>query len=216
MDPEKKRLIQSSYIPLILILVIWLIKIFEVVFDFSLSHLGVFPRKEEGLIGIITSPFIHGDWKHLFSNTIPLFVLTTGVIYFYRKISFKVILLVILLTGMCVWLGGRPSYHIGASGVVYGTASFLFFSGIFRKNRQLLAVSLLTVFLYGGLIWGVLPTTENISWEGHLFGLVTGLALAIFYKNEKTYMDELEYDSDYSNVSSTLDIDIDYEIVDDE
>ena len=115
---------------------------------------------------------------------------------------------------MCVWLGGRPVYHIGASGVVYGLASFIFFSGIYRKNRALLAISLLTIFLYGGMFWGLFPVKEGVSWESHLFGFITGLLIAIYYKNEKTYLDDDEISG--SNISSTYDFEIAYEITEED
>jgi membrane associated rhomboid family serine protease len=208
---EKKHLIQSIYFPSLFVILLWFSKIFEVVFELDFAFLGVFPREAKGLPGILLSPFIHGDFNHLISNSVPFFILLTGIIYFYRKISLKVFILIYILTGMCVWLGGRASYHIGASGVVYGLASFIFFSGIYRKNRSLLAVSLLTIFLYGGMFWGLFPVKEGVSWESHLYGFVTGLAIAIYYKNEKTYMDDDEYDE--SNISSTYDFDIEYEII---
>lgn len=211
---EKKHFIQSIYTPSILLILIWISKIFEVSFDTSFAFLGVFPRETKGLPGIILSPFIHGDFNHLISNSLPFLILFSGINYFYRKISNRVFLLIFLLTGMCVWIGGRPVYHIGASGVVYGMASFIFFSGIYRKNRALLAISLLTIFLYGGMFWGLFPVKEGVSWESHLFGFVTGFAIAIYYKNEKTYLDD-EFD-DESNISSTYEIDIEYEIIEDD
>jgi membrane associated rhomboid family serine protease len=103
--------------------------------------------------------------------------------YFYRPVAFRVFFLTWIITGILVWLGGRSSYHIGASGLIYGFASFLFFSGIIRNNINLMAISLLVVFLYGGLVWGILPYDYKISWESHLFGALTGLALAITYRN---------------------------------
>lgn len=195
-----------------MVVILWVIKIFEVVFHFELGFLGVFPREVKGLPGIILAPFIHGDFNHLISNTLPFFILLSGLNYFYNKISIKVFLLIYILTGMCVWIGGRSVYHVGASGVVYGLASFIFFSGIYRKNRSLLAISLLTIFLYGGMFWGLFPVKEGVSWESHLFGFVVGLLIAIFYKKEKTYMD-VEFEDD-SNRSSTYDFVIEYEIAD--
>jgi len=211
---EKKHFIQSIYLPVLLVILFWISKLFEVVFEIDFGFLGVFPREVKGLPGILLSPFIHGDFNHLISNSLPFFILFTGLIYFYRKISIKVFLLIYILTGMCVWLGGRPVYHIGASGVVYGLASFIFFSGIYRKNRALLAISLLTIFLYGGMFWGLFPVKEGVSWESHLFGFITGLLIAIYYKNEKTYLDDDEISG--SNISSTYDFEISYEITEED
>jgi len=211
---EKKHFIQSIYLPVLLVILFWISKLFEVVFEIDFGFLGVFPREVKGLPGILLSPFIHGDFNHLISNSLPFFILFTGLLYFYRKISIKVFLLIYILTGMCVWLGGRPVYHIGASGVVYGLASFIFFSGIYRKNRALLAISLLTIFLYGGMFWGLFPVKEGVSWESHLFGFITGLLIAIYYKNEKTYLDDDEISG--SNISSTYDFEISYEITEED
>lgn len=189
-DPEKdfykKKLLLSMIIPGIFLFVIWIIKIIEVLFDLDLSHAGIYPLRAEGLPGILLSPFIHEDFSHLFNNSLPLFFLGMALFYFYPEIALKVLAQTWLITGLMVWLAGRPAWHIGVSGIIYGLTSFLFFGGIIRKNLRLSALSLLIVFLYGSMIWGIFPGVykKNISWESHMFGFVSGILLAIVYRNE--------------------------------
>lgn len=183
-NDEAKRFRYSLILPFLFILTLWIIEAIDVVEYDSLYRFGVFPRRLEGLAGILFSPLIHSDLNHLVSNSIPLLVLGTGIIYFYRSLAYKVIAFVWLLSGLCVWIGARASYHIGASGLIYGIAAFLFFSGIIRKDMRLMAISLLVVFLYGGLIWGVFPIFPRVSWEYHLFGGICGLIASIIYRKE--------------------------------
>jgi membrane associated rhomboid family serine protease len=170
--------------PLLFILLLWIVFWFEIRFGFDFNHFGIQPRTVKGLRGILFSPFIHSDIKHLFHNTIPLFVLTMALFYFYRTISWKVLLVGLLLTGILTWVIGRPANHIGASGVIYLLASFLFFKGIFSKYYRLIALSLIVVFLYGGMLWFIVPVDPKISWEGHLSGLVVGLLLAFVFQQK--------------------------------
>lgn len=98
------------------------------------------------------------------------------------------------LTGILVWFGGREAWHIGASGLVYGLASFLFFSGIIRKYFRLVALSLLVVFLYGEMVWGIFPGVyKNVSWESHMLGFISGILLAIVYRKEGPQMPVYEW-----------------------
>ena len=170
--------------PLLFILMIWIVFWFEIRFGFDFNYLGIQPRSIQGLRGIIFSPFIHSDIKHLFHNTIPLFVLSMALFYFYRPISWKVLFLGLIFTGLFTWIIGRPANHIGASGVIYLLASFLFFKGIFSKYYRLMALSFIVVFLYGGLLWFIVPVDPKISWEGHLSGLIVGFLFALIYKQK--------------------------------
>lgn len=179
---EKRRFYHSLVFPVFFLLVIWTIKITEASLDISLAHLGLFPLKAGGLQGIFFSPLIHADFKHLFDNSIPLFFLSLAIFYFYRPVAYRVFFLIWFISGVIIWFLARPAYHIGASGLVYGFASFLFLSGIIRKNINLLAISLLVVFLYGGLIWGIFPYDFRVSWESHLIGGITGLGIALYYR----------------------------------
>jgi membrane associated rhomboid family serine protease len=163
-------------------MVMWAVFGIEHLLDADFGSYGVLPLTVEGIKGIFLYPFIHGDILHLFDNSIPLLVLGTMLFYFYRPLAWEISALIWFLSGFWLWIIGRPSYHIGASGFIYGLAAFLFFSGVFRRNINLLAISLLVVFLYGGLIWGLFPIDEHISWEGHLAGAVAGSILAWFYK----------------------------------
>ncbi len=180
--------------PILFVLAIWIVFWFEIRFGFEFNTWGVYPRSLRGLRGIIFSPFIHSDIKHLFNNTIPLFVLSMSLFYFYRKISWKVLIYGLLLTGFFTWIIGRPANHIGASGVIYLLASFLFFKGIFSKHYRLIALSLIVVFLYGGMLWYVTPIKAGISWEGHLSGLVTGLLFAFIYKKDVVKLPKYEWE----------------------
>jgi len=165
-----------------------------------MSILGVKPLSVEGLHGIITSPFAHGSFKHIASNSTSFLLLAVLLFYFYRLIAYRVFLFNWLISGLLLWIGGRDSVHIGASGIVYGLAFFLFFSGILRKNKQLSSIALIVVFLYGSMFWGLLPQGGNISWEGHLFGAISGFALAWYYrKNPIDFIPE----PDGSSVSVT-------------
>ena len=187
MNTEKRKLIHSLVFPAFFLFLMWLVKIIEIIFNVDLVFLGIFPLKAEGLAGIITSPFIHGSFSHLISNSFPLLILGACLFYFYKKISYKVFFLIYILTGIWVWFGARGAWHIGASGIVYGLASFLFVSGMIRKNPHLLAITFFVAFFYGSLIWGIFPDFfpfKNISWEGHLMGLISGVVLAIFYRKE--------------------------------
>ncbi len=201
----KKRFIFSMLIPLLFLFIAYSIKLIETLEGISFVTLGIKPLSVEGMPGIIFSPLIHGDWNHLFANTVPVFVLGTALFYFYKEISFKIFVFIYLFTGAWVWIGARTgSWHIGASGVIYGLGSFLFFSGLLRNYIPLIAISLVVVFLYGGLFWGVIPVTWDLpySWEAHLFGGISGLVLAFIYRKEgplkpvNVWHDEDELDDD--------------------
>ncbi|MCU0377218.1 MAG: rhomboid family intramembrane serine protease [Bacteroidales bacterium] len=184
-SPDGKRLLLSMLIPFIFVVLIWLIKATEHIFSVDLHFLGIFPQRASSLSGIFTSPFIHADLKHLLNNTMPLFVLGTALFFFYSQVAFRVLFWLFLLTGAAVWLTGRPSWHIGASGIIYGLASFLFISGIIRRHIPLMGLSLLVVFLYGEMVWGIFPGFRpDISWESHMLGAVAGVILAIWFRNE--------------------------------
>jgi len=163
---------------------LWLVFGWEQITDSSFYTWGIYPRELQGLRGVIFSLFIHGDLKHLLSNTLPMAALTFFTFYFYPRIGCRSFLFVWLVGGLWTWMLGRPSYHIGASGVIYGLAVFLIFSGWFSKNYRLMAISLLVVFLYGSLFWGLFPMQEEISWEAHAAGALAGLIAAVYYRKE--------------------------------
>jgi len=187
-ESEEKKKFRRALTPVLIFLaLIWLIKIFEVVFDYKLVFLGLYPHKVSGLIGIFTAPLIHGDFNHLFSNSLPLLILGTTILYFYPASAKPVIAGVYLLPGIFVWFFGRASFHIGASGMLYGFVTFLFFSGVLKRDKRSVALSLIVTFLYGGLIWGVLPIKEGLSWEYHLFGAIWGIIFAIVYRKKDKF-----------------------------
>ncbi len=175
----QKKMLQ---IPILFVVLIWFVYWFEIRFGYNFNKFGVEPRTFEGLRGILFSPFIHSNTEHLFNNSIPLFVLSLGLLYFYREVALKVLIYGTSLTGFLTWIIARDSYHIGSSGVVYLLFSFVFFSGIFRRHFRLIAMSLVTIFLYGSMIWFVFPMEGKISWEGHLSGFLTGLFMAFLFR----------------------------------
>ncbi|HEX2394150.1 MAG TPA: rhomboid family intramembrane serine protease [Bacteroidales bacterium] len=181
---EYRRFILSLIPPAIIVLVLWLIKIIEVADGMDLFYYGVKPREVTGLVGILTSPFIHSNFNHLINNSVPFFFLLTAIFYFYQRVVWKVLWLSYLLTGTLVWIFARSSYHIGASGLIYSFAAFLFTSGIIRRNINLMAISLLVIFLYGSMVWGIFPYRPDMSWESHLIGLLVGVTLAFSYRHE--------------------------------
>ncbi len=181
----RKKLGLSMLIPGVFVFLMWLVKIIEVLFDLDFSRFGIYPFSLDGLPGIIFSPLIHANFGHLFNNSLPLFFLGTALFYFYSEIAVRVSLWTYFLTGLLVWLAGRSAWHIGASGLIYGLASFLFFSGIIRKYFRLVALSLLIVFLYGSMVWGIFPNIyKDVSWESHMLGFISGILLAVVYRNE--------------------------------
>lgn len=177
------RLIKSIFISLAFPAILWIVYIASLVANINLDWMGILPRNLLGVLGIVTGPVVHANFSHLLSNTFPLIILGWAIFYFYPKVSYKAFLVVYILTGVFVWLFARQVYHIGASGIVYGFVSFLFFSGIFRKDNKSIAIALIIIFLYGGIVWGVLPGQKGISWESHLFGGIAGVIAAFIFKN---------------------------------
>lgn len=165
-------------LPLTFIAFMWLVFIMDTYLNLGLNRLGILPRTSTGLIGIVTAPFLHGNWQHLISNTITLAVLITVLIIFYENIAGWVIILSMLLGGLLIWVFGRQVYHIGASALIYSIAAFLISIGIFRTTFKTLIIAIIIIVLYGGLIYGVLPTDEKISWEGHLLSAIAGVIIA--------------------------------------
>ncbi|HPS61792.1 MAG TPA: rhomboid family intramembrane serine protease [Bacteroidales bacterium] len=200
LDQERRRIFRSVTYPVILVLILWVIHGADLVFDLNLNEYGLYPLEVKGLPGILTSPFLHADLAHLSANSIPLLVLGSFLFYFYREIAWRTLFLLYLITGAWVWVFARGgTAHIGASGVIYGMASFLFFSGMIRRETGLLVITMLVAFLYGGLIWGLFPQlfpNQPISWESHLMGLLAGVVLAVYYRKDGPQRKKYEWEDE--------------------
>ena len=198
-DIENKKISENIFIfPSILILIMILIKWIELKTNSNWYSFGVYPQNIEGLKGVILCPFIHGSIKHLFNNLLPLFFLLSAMIHFYDKLAYAIYILIHIISGVLLWFIGREVMHIGASGIVYGLASFMFFSGLFRRNTQLLAFSLLITFLYGSMVWGIFPETvkKGVSWEGHLSGAIVGFLVAIIFIKQGPQRKKYDWEED--------------------
>nr|WP_203558459.1 rhomboid family intramembrane serine protease [Bacteroides sp. 519] len=181
---ELHKILVAMVIPLLLVFIMYIMKILEVGMDWNFTKLGVYPLAKKGVFGIFAHPFVHGSFRHLLANTIPFLFLGWCLFYFYRNIASVIIIVLWLLCGGFTFIIGKPGWHIGASGIIYGLAFFLFFSGILRKHIPLIALSLLVTFLYGGLVWNMFPffVKPTTSWEGHLSGAVAGTICAFLFQ----------------------------------
>ncbi len=193
---EKRILIHSLIFPAIILFFFWLVEFIEQTFGLSFVRGGIYPLHIKGIPGILFSPFIHSSYNHLIANSVPFFILLSALVYYYRKISYRIFIQIYLISGICVWLGAREAWHIGASGVVYGMAAFHFFSGILRNDLRLLTISVLVVFLYGGMFWGIFPMKPEISWESHLWGSLSGVALAIYYRKYVVRREKFDWEDE--------------------
>ena len=211
MKEKTIRAIQSLRFPFVVLIAMWAIHLVKVITGIPFVRLGILPRHIEGLKGILTAPLIHGDWAHLISNTVPFAVLSAIIFLFYRRVAVRSFLLIYLFTGAGVWLFARnyssvgdPIWHIGASGVVYGLLSFVFWNGVFRRSFKAIALALIILVMYSGYFLGIVPNQPGISWESHLYGALVGIAVSYLFKDsieqdeepEPVYVDE-PYDERY-------------------
>ena len=186
MDQDKREACSAAFHALLLLSLPWIVYLTEVINSVQFTQFGLYPHEWKGLIGIVTLPLLHEGWSHLMSNTPALFLLMFGLFLFYKKEAWTILLYLYLTSGLMIWMMGRPhTVHAGASGLVYALAAFHFVTGIIRKVPRQLAFSLLVTFLYGGFVWAFVPVLyrdTSISWEGHLSGLLTGIAFAFYFR----------------------------------
>lgn len=196
------KLYTAIKVSAVFLILMWLGHFLRVYYFPDAYQWGVLPRTFTGLKGIITIPFLHGSWEHLISNTFPMLVLTFFITYFYITIYKKAILSLWIIAGFWLWVIGRNNYHVGASGLVYAYTAFLFFSGLLRRDTVSLTVSLIVIFLYGSIVWGMLPfETADYSWEGHLTGFLAGIAVAIYFRR-KNLREKIQISEDDSRNES--------------
>lgn len=176
----------SSVVPARLVFLMWAAFSFQYYYGIDLTFLGIRPRNLFGLVGIFTGPIVHGDIVHLASNTVPILFLGTVLFFFYEPIGRKVFFRCYFITNLLVWLfSPRTTFHIGASGLIYGLSAFLIFYGFIRKDFVSLLISVIVALVYGGLFYGILPREELISWESHLAGALVGTFTAFDLSRRK-------------------------------
>ena len=200
-----------------ILMVIWAVFLVDAQFGLELRRFGNRPLRKDGIAGILFMPLLHGDFQHLWGNTVSFFSLNALLLYFYRNLGFKVLGWSWMATGVLLWLSGAPGNHIGLSGVIYALSAFLFLSGLIRQSPRLIRVSMVVAFLYGSIVWGVFPIEVGISWQGHLSGAVVGTFLAIAWHKEGPQKppvpvdDEEEVEDDGSKCAEpVLNADLDY------
>ena len=214
MNKQKIKLYNILKYPLLFVFIMWGVKLIEVYFEISLIEYGVLPRDISGIKGVLLSPFIHKDFKHLINNTFPIIVLGSLLSYFYKKNYKSIFPMLYIVSGILLWGIGRTSFHIGASGIIYALASFIFFSGLISKNKNLAALSLIVIFVYGSLFWGLFPIQLEMSWEGHLSGFLSGLIFAWSYRDElpvrKKYQWEIDEEIEEKAQENSIKINYEY------
>ena len=208
MNEELHKISKSLFFSSAFLLLMWQIKLIESLLNTDFATFGILPRELYGFRGVLTAPLIHADFNHLASNSFSICFLLTCLIYIYDKIALRAFVGIYLVSGVLVWFVARQVYHIGSSGLIYGLVSFLFFSGVFRLDMRLLSLSLLMVFMFGGLMWGVFPTSAGISWETHLMGSASGIFFAFYYRSEEVlvqfqpdYLPQTSVEFDYNKYS---------------
>jgi membrane associated rhomboid family serine protease len=183
-EPQASRFGVASG-PVYLVCAIWAVYLADFIIPGRLNSWGIVPRTCGGLVGILTSNFLHANLGHIVSNTVPLFVLSLLLTIFYRRLFAPVIVTIILISGPLLWLLGRSANHVGASILIYGLAAFLISYGLLKKAFVPALVALFVGLVYGwGLLLGFIPS-GCISWEGHLFGAVGGVVAAYQFRTAK-------------------------------
>lgn len=197
----KQSIITTSAV----IILIWVVFFIELLPIFNIENLGIHPRQLIGLIGIFLSPVLHGGFGHIMANTPPLFVLLLLTLLFYKKEASQVVLIIIVLGGFLVWLFGAPNTnHIGASGLIFGLASFLIVIGVLRRNILSIIIAAIVFFLYGSIFFtGIFGSifSKYISWQGHLFGALSGVLSAFLYKKDSR-KDIIKHNTSTDNITN--------------
>ena len=193
---QRKITLISFAIALTVLVLMWVVFFVDYYFNLDLYVYGLRPRSLSGLIGIITSPFLHSttDFSHILSNSTPAFLLTWLLYYHYRTIATRSFLFIYFFTGIMLWIFARDSYHVGMSGIIYGLTSFLVISGFQRKNMRVAGISLAIIFMYGSMIWGVFPMMDGVSWEAHAFGLFGGVISALYFREKGPQPAKMQYE----------------------
>ena len=196
---EKRKLFHALAKSLIVCALLWIVFLINTTFALNWNDFGMSPRTVKGLYGIVTMHFLHANFEHLISNSLPLFFLCFGIFYYFLQKGIIIVIVNLLFTGIFTWILGRFGIHIGASGLVYALAFFLVAISLIKMETSMLAYTLVIIFLHGSLVWGFFPQLfpdKHISWEGHLAGAITGVLLAFFYRNEgpqkKKYFEDEE------------------------
>jgi membrane associated rhomboid family serine protease len=166
------------------IAVMWSVFLFDAVAGLDLLRFGLRPREGIGLLGLATTPLLHAHLAHIVSNTVPLFIGGVAILFLYPNSALKALPLMYVGSAALAWMFGRPSLHIGASGLVYAILAFVFISGILKRDLRSVGVSLLIWFLYGSMVWGALPANSGNSWELHASGLAIGVILAFVFRKQ--------------------------------
>jgi len=172
---------------------IWWLKICEIMFGWNLYSLGIYPLNPNGLIGILTAPLIHGSWGHISGNTLPLLLLGSILIYGYPKSRWWTLSIIWLISGIGVWLFARETYHFGASGLTHGMFFYLFFNGIFRRDKRSIVLLMIAFFMYGSMLLTIFPREPGISYEYHFFGALGGTLCAFIFKQWDPKLKEAKY-----------------------
>ena len=182
---------------LVFIGALWTVFIIDQGFGLRLGQFGLRPGSIAGLAGVFTAPLLHANFEHILSNTLPMLVALTATLYLYPNSALRVIPAIWLGSGLLAWFFARPNLHIGASGLIYGLLAFVFVSGVLRRDMRSISVSLLVAFLYGSMVWGVLPVRPHMSWEMHLTGAAMGVLMAFVFVNwDRVPLKRYEWEED--------------------
>lgn len=192
MDNHLKRLKLSVVPPLLLIFTMAAIEFLKQTLSLDSTVLALHPRHTDGIAGIVTHVMLHSSWRHLAVNSLPLLCLGWCIFYFYKDWAYAILGTTWVLTGILTFIIGRDAWHLGASGLIYGLFSFTFFSGVVNGTKPMIGASLLAVFLYGGMVWGITPyfVKGDVSWEGHLSGFISGMVATLLFHGKSSFAKE--------------------------
>jgi membrane associated rhomboid family serine protease len=177
--PQSTRPLRAGAVMVLLLGVLWMLELLDQASGNALDAYGIHAREVDGLPEILSAPFLHAGWQHLAGNSVPFLVL--GFLVLLSGVARWLVstLTSIVSSGLFAWaLTPAGTIVLGASGLIFGWLTYLIARGLWSRRPGQVALGLLVLFLYGGLIWGVLPGAAGVSWQAHLGGAVGGVLAA--------------------------------------